>query len=107
MGGSTSVKSAHSVDVVICTYTDERRDLLCRAVDSVERQSWPPHEIAVCADRNPMLMARRQRRRLENDQSATPRVEVLAKRFEGQLDSARNTAVENASPASSTRGLAR
>jgi glycosyltransferase involved in cell wall biosynthesis len=44
--------------VVICAYTEKRWSDLKRAVDSVARQSHPPHEIVVVVDHNSRLLAR-------------------------------------------------
>ncbi|MCS6800897.1 MAG: glycosyltransferase family 2 protein [Chloroflexota bacterium] len=46
--------------VVICTYTEQRRDLLLAALASVQAQTLPPDEIVVVADGNERLFARLQ-----------------------------------------------
>ncbi|WP_205705951.1 glycosyltransferase [Kineococcus indalonis] len=80
--------------VVVCTYTDARWDLLCRAVDSVQRQSVRPRQLVVCVDHNPALARRCRERWPEEGQHGPVRVQVLENRYAGRLGSARNTAVE-------------
>ena len=47
-----------SFSVVICAYTEVRWDALVEAVQSVQRQRLPAHEIIVVIDHNPALLAR-------------------------------------------------
>ena len=42
--------------VVICAYTEKRRDSLARAVESVKNQTLPPLEIILVVDHNPALL---------------------------------------------------
>jgi len=46
------------VSVIICTYTEKRWDNLVAAVESVQQQSMPPHEIIVVVDNNAPLLER-------------------------------------------------
>lgn len=46
---------APEVSVVICAYTMERLPYIYEAVDSVLRQTWPPHEVILAVDHNPEL----------------------------------------------------
>jgi glycosyltransferase involved in cell wall biosynthesis len=46
-----------AISVVICAYTAERWPDLVAAVDSVHRQTVPPHEIIVVVDHNPELLS--------------------------------------------------
>jgi GT2 family glycosyltransferase len=83
-----------SVDVVICTYTDERWDLLERAVASVQVQSVTPGQILICVDHNDALLERCLATWGADAAPGGPPVQVFANRFAGRLGSARNTAVE-------------
>ncbi|HYP45990.1 MAG TPA: glycosyltransferase [Propionibacteriaceae bacterium] len=85
-----------TVDVVICTYTDARWELLCRAVASVQQQTAPVNAILLCVDHNDDLYERCLRQWPADGQRQTPAVRVLRNRFDGRLGSARNTAVERA-----------
>lgn len=49
-----------AVSVVICAYTEKRWDALLRAVESVQKQSYPAAEIVVVIDHNPALFERAQ-----------------------------------------------
>lgn len=44
-----------SISVVICAYTEERWNELLTSVESIQRQTLPPHEILVVIDHNPAL----------------------------------------------------
>jgi GT2 family glycosyltransferase len=83
-----------TVDVVICAYTHERWELLCRAVRSVQQQTRPPSAILVCVDHNDSLFDRCLQRWPDEGQPEVPRVKVLRNRYPGRLGSARNTALE-------------
>ena len=74
---------AYDVSIVICAYASERWDAICRAVDSVTRQTRPPQEIFVVVDHNTPLFAR-ARRELE---AAT----VIENQGPRGLSAARNT----------------
>ena len=45
-----------NVSVVICAYTEKRWQDLVAAVDSVKHQLFPPQEIIVVIDHNPVLL---------------------------------------------------
>jgi len=49
------LSTAPEVSVVICAYTMERLPYIYEAVDSVLRQTWPPHEVILAVDHNPEL----------------------------------------------------
>jgi GT2 family glycosyltransferase len=83
-----------SADVVICAYTEDRWDMLCRAVTSVQAQSAAPRSVLVCVDHNDVLYRRCLQRWDAGGQDGQPPVRVLRNRFGGRLGSARNTAVE-------------
>ncbi len=82
-----------SADVVICAYTEDRWEMLCRAVASVQAQSTLPRQVLVCTDHNDALYERCVQR-WGGAETGTPSVRVLRNRFAGRLGSARNTAVE-------------
>jgi len=84
-----------SADVVICAYTEDRWDMLCRAVASVQAQSVAPRTVLVCVDHNDALHRRCLERWAEDPRDGRPPVRVLRNRFAGRLGSARNTAVEH------------
>lgn len=46
------------VTVVICAHTEERWDDLVEAVESVYRQTVPPHQVVLAIDHNPPLLKR-------------------------------------------------
>src|SRR5688572_14533729 len=48
--------------VIICAHTEKRWDDLVEAVESVQRQSLPPHQIIVVIDHNPALLERARAR---------------------------------------------
>jgi glycosyltransferase involved in cell wall biosynthesis len=48
--------------VIICAHTEKRWDDLVEAVDSIERQSLPAHQIIVVIDHNPALFERAKAR---------------------------------------------
>jgi glycosyltransferase involved in cell wall biosynthesis len=47
-----------NISVIICTYTEERWDILISAITSVQQQNTLPYEIIVVSDNNPALAAR-------------------------------------------------
>jgi glycosyltransferase involved in cell wall biosynthesis len=51
-----TVPTSPAISVVICAYTAERWPDLMAAVESVHRQTVPPHEIIVVVDHNPELL---------------------------------------------------
>jgi GT2 family glycosyltransferase len=83
-----------SADVVICTYTDARWDLLERAVASVQTQSVAPRQILICVDHNDALLERCLATWGPAAAASGPPIQVFANRYPGRLGSARNTAVE-------------
>ncbi|CCH86818.1 Glycosyl transferase, family 2 [Modestobacter italicus] len=86
--------TAPLADVVICTYTDARWDLLERAVASVQTQSVAPGKILLCVDHNDELLERCLATWGPGTDQPGPPIEVFPNRFAGRLGSARNTAVE-------------
>jgi GT2 family glycosyltransferase len=78
-----------TVSVIICAYTLERWGDIQAAVDSLRRQSHPPHEVLLVADHNPDL--------LERARAAFPEVRCMANGGPQGLSGARNTGVSAAS----------
>jgi GT2 family glycosyltransferase len=76
------------VAVVICAYADDRWSDLLAAVDSVRRQTMPPHEIIVVIDHNPTL--------LDNLRAQAPDVVAVANREAPGLSGARNSGIATA-----------
>ena len=89
MFGREAMNGRPSFSVVICAYTLQRRELLERAVASVQNQTLAPEQIIVCIDHNPD-MAAAAGRSWEDDGEVT----VVENHYPGRLGSARNTAVE-------------
>ncbi|GAA2148371.1 hypothetical protein GCM10009760_40290 [Kitasatospora kazusensis] len=85
---TTARTTAPTVSVVICTYTLDRWDDLCAAVDSIRAQHLPPTELLVVVDHCPEL-AREIGRRF-------PGVRVVHSRQKHGVSGARNTGVESA-----------
>jgi glycosyltransferase involved in cell wall biosynthesis len=71
--------------VVICAYTEARWDALVEAVQSVQRQTLPAHEILVVIDHNPALFERAERQ--------ISGAKVLANHQARGLSGARNTGI--------------
>lgn len=44
--------------VILCAYSESRWESLVAAVDSLRRQTLPPHEVIIAVDHNPALAAR-------------------------------------------------
>jgi glycosyltransferase involved in cell wall biosynthesis len=73
------------VSVVICTYTEERWNVLSAAIDSVRLQSVAPREIVVVVDHNEPLVERLQAR--------WPDLRIVRNHEQRGLSGARNTGV--------------
>lgn len=85
----TRSDSSPSVSVVICAYSIDRWPDLRSAIDSLRRQSIPPHEIIVVIDHNDAL--------LRQVVASFPEIQVIANRESRGLSGARNTGVAAAS----------
>jgi GT2 family glycosyltransferase len=72
-----------SIDVVVCTYADERWGDLRRALESVERQTLRAAKVVLVVDRNPGLVERASR--------TFDGLEVVPSANGGGLSAARNT----------------
>lgn len=73
------------LSVVICAHTEERWHDLIEAVESVQMQTVPPHQIIVAVDHHPVLMERICTR--------FPNITVVQNSQERGLNGARNSAV--------------
>src|SRR6266571_2414768 len=51
-------QTAHTISVIICTYSDDRWNDLIAAIGSVQQQTLPPGEIIIVIDHNPGLLKR-------------------------------------------------
>jgi len=72
-----------TISVLICAYTVDRLDLLERAIESVQAQDTPAHEIVLCVDHSPELLAEAKRR--------WPDVRLTENQEEQGLSGARNS----------------
>ena len=82
------------VSVVICTYTPDRWELLCAAVDSVLGQTHPPCELFLSIDHNRVLYERCVRRWGHPHSTDGVPIRVVENRYPGHLGAARTTASE-------------
>ncbi len=82
-----------SVSVVICTYTEDRWNLLTEAVRSAKEQSCRPREIIVSVDHNAELYRKCVATWSTCHASDVPII-IVQNRFGGRLGSTRNTAAE-------------
>ena len=76
------------ISVVICAYTEDRRDQVCAAIESVRAQSLPSRDIIVVVDHNPALY--------EMLAAAFDDVNVVESRGVKGLSGARNTGIAEA-----------
>ena len=81
--------SVPTVSVVICTHDPGRRALLLDALESLRRQSRPPHEVILVVDHNPGL--------IEWIRARASDVTLVANVGEPGLACARNTGIRAAS----------
>jgi len=83
-----------SVSVVICAYTEDRWELLTKAVESVQKQNRRPLEILICIDHNEVLFSRAGTFWSGDHDDPDLPITVVANKYGGHLGSARNTAAE-------------
>ncbi len=76
------------VSAVVCCYTDDRWQMICDAIDSLQNQTLAPLEIMIVVDYNPAL-AERCRNELIG-------VRVLENEHEKGLSGGKNTALDHA-----------
>ena len=81
--GPARVAARPPVSVVVCAFTEDRWEDLCRAIGSVRGQAEAPQEIILVIDHCPGLLLRASR--------ALAGVRVVANRFGPGLSGARNT----------------
>ncbi len=93
-GGSSEFPDDKCVDVsvIVCSYTDERWDLLCGCIDSIMDQTVLPREVFLSIDHNADLL--RRCREQWADRPGRPPIHVVENRYDGRLGSARSTAAE-------------
>ena len=80
-----------TADVVICTYTEARWDLLLRSVDSVLKQRVAPGRLIIVVDHNDDLLESCRARWESGAIDSSVPITLCANRFDGRLGSARNT----------------
>lgn len=80
-----------TADVIICTYTEARWDLLVRSVNSVLEQRVAPGRLIVVVDHNDDLLARCRARWSSGSTESSVPIIICPNRFAGRLGSARNT----------------
>ena len=93
-GGSDQDGVAADVSVVICTYTPDRWEQLCAAVDSVLAQTCPPRELFVTVDHNPELFETCRRQWGGRPPAGGVPIRIVENRYAGHLGAARTTASE-------------
>jgi glucosyl-dolichyl phosphate glucuronosyltransferase len=82
------VSETDRVSVVICAYTEDRWQNLVEAIESVQRQTVPPHEIVLVIDHNPSLLARARQ--------TFPGIAIVENRQPRGVSGARNSGVDAA-----------
>ena len=92
MAAATALKA----DVVICTYTLARWELLARSVESVLTQQVAPPRLIIAVDHNDELLARCRREWGASRAGSPTEIVVVTNQFAGRLGSARNTALLHA-----------
>lgn len=87
------VTPALRADVVICTYTLARWDLLAQSVESVLAQRIAPQRLIIVVDHNQELLERCRQEWAGGRPDSPVEIVVVANQFAGRLGSARNTAL--------------
>jgi GT2 family glycosyltransferase len=85
--------TALRADVVICTYTPARWELLARSVESALAQEVAPQQLIIVVDHNDVLLARCRQEWGADSADSPVEIVVVANQFAGRLGSARNTAL--------------
>ena len=80
-------------DVVICTYTLERWELIARAVESVLAQRVLPRQLIIVVDHNDELLARCRQEWAAGRGDSPIEIVIVASQFAGRQGSSRNTAL--------------
>jgi glucosyl-dolichyl phosphate glucuronosyltransferase len=89
----THVSLVLSADVVICTYTLARWQLVTRAVESVLAQTVTPQQLIIVVDHNDELLARCRQEWAAGSPDSPVEIVIAASRFPGRQGSSRNTAL--------------
>ena len=92
--GAGSLSSFAEVTVVTAAYSIDRWDLTCGTIESTLEQQPLPREIIIPVDHNPALLARLRDRWEHPGGDATPRIRVVASRYDGHLGASATTAAE-------------
>jgi GT2 family glycosyltransferase len=85
--------TALHADVVICTYTLERWELLARSVESVLAQRVLPRQLIIVVDHNDELLARCRQEWGAGRSDSPVEIVIAASQFAGRQGSSRNTAL--------------
>jgi glucosyl-dolichyl phosphate glucuronosyltransferase len=85
--------TALCADVVICTYTLARWDLLVQSVESVLAQSITPRRLIIVVDHNQELFEQCRQEWAGGRPDSAVEFVVVANQFAGRLGSSRNTAL--------------
>jgi glucosyl-dolichyl phosphate glucuronosyltransferase len=96
VNGGLSVPAAATplcADVVICTYTLARWDLLAQSVESALAQRVAPQRLIIVVDHNQELLEQCRQEWAGRRPNSTVEILVVANQFAGRLGSARNTAL--------------
>lgn len=93
----STTEIATRADVVICTYTLGRWELLVRAVESALAQSVTPHRLIIVVDHNDELLERCRQEWGAGRNNSPVEIDAIASQFAGRQGSSRNTALLHAS----------
>jgi len=85
--------TALHADVVICTYSLARWNLLVQSVESVLAQRIAPQRLIIVVDHNQQLLQRCRQEWAGGRPDSPVEIVVVANQFAGRLGSARNTAL--------------
>lgn len=85
--------TALQADVVICTYTLARWELLVRSVKSVLAQQVAPRQLIIVVDHNDELVARCRQEWGAGRADSSIEIVIAASKFAGRQGSSRNTAL--------------
>jgi GT2 family glycosyltransferase len=85
--------TALRADVVICTYTLARWNLLLQSVESVLAQRIAPQRLVIVVDHNEELFEQCRQQWADGRPDSSVQIIVVANEFAGRLGSSRNTAL--------------
>jgi glycosyltransferase involved in cell wall biosynthesis len=89
----TAAATALRADVVICTYTLARWELLVRSIESVLAQQVAPRQLIIVVDHNDELLARCRQEWGAGRADSPVEIVVVGSQFSGRQGSSRNTAL--------------